>query len=149
MRISAKGRYGLAAMLTILENQCEQAYVPVNLIADRLGLSKIYLEQIFSLLKRGGLLISTKGSQGGYKLARAAEDINVYEILTALEQALFEATDASFSEQAPALEKTLQEEVFGPLDAAVRERLERMTLHQLFEAFQYNAADGASYMYYI
>ena len=85
MRISAKGRYGLAAMTHLA--QCYQADMPITIIsiAEKMGISKIYLEQVFSLLKRAGLVNSIKGAQGGYQLARAPEDITVGDIIDATE----------------------------------------------------------------
>ncbi len=75
MRISAKGRYGLAAMITIALESQDNECIPVILIAEKLGLSKIYLEQVFALLKRGQLVDSVKGAQGGYRLRRAARPL--------------------------------------------------------------------------
>ena len=78
----------------------EGHHVPVAILAENLGISKIYLEQIFSLLKRSGLVASVKGAQGGYHLAKPASEISVYEILKALEQILFEPTESSVDERA-------------------------------------------------
>ena len=88
MRISAKGRYGLAAMIELTWLSANGKLIPVATLSDHLGISKIYLEQIFSLLKRGKLVTSVKGAQGGYRLARDASEISVYDILSALEQTL-------------------------------------------------------------
>ena len=62
MSISAKGRYGLAAMTHLA--QCYQADMPITIIsiAEKMGISKIYLEQVFSLLKRAGLVNSINGA---------------------------------------------------------------------------------------
>ena len=56
MRISAKGRYGLAAAISMAENYNSGEYITVISISERLGISKIYLEQVFSLLKEEELL---------------------------------------------------------------------------------------------
>lgn len=138
MRISAKGRYGMAAMIAIAQGDFEGDYVPVIMIAEKLGLSKIYLEQVFSLLKRAGLVSSIKGAQGGYRLTREPDQINAYEILTALEQILFETTEISVEEASPAIEHAMQKSVFSQLDKTVKECLEQVTLDQLVtEAGQY------------
>ena len=62
---------------------------PVLKISEA-GVSKIYLEQVFSLLKRDGLVNSIKGAQGGYQLSRPAEEISVYDILSVAELSMFE-----------------------------------------------------------
>lgn len=81
MRISAKGRYGLAAMITLAQESTQDLCTQrVIVIAEKLGLSKIYLEQVFALLKRGKLVTSIKGAQGGCSLSRPAPQINAYEI---------------------------------------------------------------------
>lgn len=64
MRISAKGRYGIASMIELSWMSREGHHVPVAILAENLGISKIYLEQIFSLLKRSGLVASVKGGSG-------------------------------------------------------------------------------------
>ena len=65
MRISSKGRYGLAAMVCMAESYGSGACITIISLSERLGISKIYLEQVFSLLKRGGLVLAIKGVQGG------------------------------------------------------------------------------------
>jgi len=57
-------------------------------IAREENISLKYLERLFSKLKKSGLVISEKGMSGGYKLAKNSKDINVFEIITALEGAL-------------------------------------------------------------
>ena len=70
MKISAKGRYGLAAMTCLARNFASGSPITIISISEKLGISKIYLEQVFSLLKRAQLVNSIKGSQGGYQLSR-------------------------------------------------------------------------------
>ncbi len=67
MKVSAKGRYGLAAMISISQSYTAKEYITVSSIAEKLGISKIYLEQVFSQLKRAGLVSSVKGAQRGYR----------------------------------------------------------------------------------
>ncbi|MEI6102174.1 MAG: Rrf2 family transcriptional regulator, partial [Eubacteriales bacterium] len=83
MRISAKSRYALAAItyMAIIDNKKE--CVTVISISEQLGISKIYLEQVFSLLKRAKLVVSIKGAQGGYRLAKPAVKIAIADVLHA------------------------------------------------------------------
>ena len=85
MKISAKGRYGLAAMTYLARNYASGSPVTIVSISEKLGISKIYLEQVFSLLKRARLVNSIKGSQGGYQLSRAPREITPYDILSSIE----------------------------------------------------------------
>ena len=66
VRISTKGRYGLAAMIYLGQHAQSNSHIPLIQLADALGISKIYLEQVFSLLKRAELVRSTKGTPVSY-----------------------------------------------------------------------------------
>ena len=98
MRISAKGRYGLAAMSYLAAIYKNGIAITVLHFSETMGISKIYLEQVFSLLKRAGLVISIKGSQGGYFLNREPNSITAYDVLTAIEIAMVEKTDSTVEE---------------------------------------------------
>lgn len=148
MRVSAKGRYGLAAMIELSWLSQEERHVPVVQLANNLGISKIYLEQIFALLKRGGLVVSVKGAQGGYRLARPAREINVCEILKASEQILFEPTEESVGDKAPSVEAVMQEYVFTPLSEAIEAALEKIKLSDLVDDYV-NRKNQNNFMFYI
>ena len=81
MRISSKGRYALVSMIYMARRFDSKGFITVASISERFGISKIYLEQVFALLKKGGLVISTKGSQGGYQISRSPSEITAYDIL--------------------------------------------------------------------
>ncbi len=84
MRISTKGRYALRIMLDLAQHR-EDGYIPVKTIAERQEISKNYLDQIMILLARTDFLHSTRGAQGGYKLAHPPEHYTVGDILRATE----------------------------------------------------------------
>lgn len=84
MKLSTKGRYGLKAMFELSLNQNEGP-VSLKVIAKKQNISDQYLEQLFSALKKAGLVKSVRGAQGGYLLNREAKDITVGDILTVLE----------------------------------------------------------------
>ena len=83
MRLTAKGRYAVTAMLDIALNQDQQP-VSVHDIARRQSISSAYLEQIVGGLKRAGLLTSHRGPGGGYQLGRASYAISISAIVTAV-----------------------------------------------------------------
>ena len=85
--ISTRGRYALRMMLDLAENQGD-GYVPLKDIAARQDISKKYLEQIIPVLNRAGLLQTTRGVQGGYRLTRRPEEYTVLDILSATETGL-------------------------------------------------------------
>ncbi len=66
----------------------EDGYIALKDIANRQNISKKYLEQIIAILNQTDFLLSNRGSQGGYKLAKAPKDYNVLEILERTEGSL-------------------------------------------------------------
>ncbi|MFU8817210.1 MAG: Rrf2 family transcriptional regulator [Pseudomonadales bacterium] len=83
MRLTTKGRYAVTAMLDIaLHHQCGP--VSVADVAERQAISSAYLEQLFSKLKRAGLLRSMRGPGGGYELAKPQEQISISQIIGAV-----------------------------------------------------------------
>ena len=84
MIISSKGKYGLVALMDICLYSGSEA-VTLKSVSKRQNISERYLEQIFSILRKGGIITSKKGAQGGYFLARKPKDITVGEILNILE----------------------------------------------------------------
>jgi len=148
MRISAKGRYALTAAVCLAQQYADDSYVSVISISDKIGVSKIYLEQVFSLLKRGGIVTATKGTQGGYQLARVPEKISALDILSAVESTLFEPAGDSGNNKAPEINKALKSLVFERLDGAVYEALGSVTLAGLVtEVARLDSEQG--FMFYI
>ncbi|MDR1573230.1 MAG: Rrf2 family transcriptional regulator [Clostridiales Family XIII bacterium] len=133
MRISVKGRYALAAVTVIAQRAQSRENVTVSSISDELGISKIYLEQVFSQLKREGLLLSVKGPRGGYQLARSPSKITAWNVLTTLESGLTEKTENTVGDSVPEIEMALQSLVFEPLNEALRTRLSEITLQEILD----------------
>lgn len=128
MKISAKGRYGLAAMAFLAGVSQESSPTTILKISESLGISKIYLEQVFSLLKHARLVNSSKGSQGGYQLARAPQDITAWDVLSAIELPLTEKPGPATGEAQEDLEQALATCVYDPLDDAVQKALRDVNL---------------------
>ncbi len=87
MRLSTKGRYAVMAMADL--GYYTHGH-PTTLadIAERQGISLSYLEQLFSKLRRSGLVRSVRGPGGGYVLARPIEQIRVSDIMIAVDEPL-------------------------------------------------------------
>lgn len=84
MKVNTKVRYGLRAILQIAESYGGEP-VPISAISESQEISGKYLEQVVGTLRKAELIHSRKGVRGGYTLARAPEDINLWEIITALD----------------------------------------------------------------
>ena len=84
MKVSAKELYGLRAMGEFARH-FGKGPLPLSEISARQGISQPYLEQIAIDLRRAGLLVSTRGAQGGYALARTPEATTAGDVIRALE----------------------------------------------------------------
>ncbi|WP_102107153.1 Rrf2 family transcriptional regulator [Oceaniglobus roseus] len=85
MKLSTKGRYAMVA-LSDLALAGPGRLVPLSELSKRQHISLPYLEQLFVKLRRAGLVESVRGPGGGYRLARAAEEIRVADVLLAVEE---------------------------------------------------------------
>lgn len=82
MKLTKRGHYSVKALLDLSLQASSLA--SVNAIAQRQNLPAPYLEKLLIELRRANLVISVRGAQGGYRLAKAAADISLGEILTAV-----------------------------------------------------------------
>ena len=85
MRLTTRGRYAVTALLDLALQPTEQT-ITLAEIASRQSISVAYLEQLFAKLKRHGLVLSVRGANGGYHLARKANEITVLEIIEAVNE---------------------------------------------------------------
>lgn len=85
MRLTTKGRYAVTAMLDLALHAIDSP-VPLADISQRQGISLSYLEQLFSRLRRQGLVDSARGPGGGYRLARPASLISVVDVINAIDE---------------------------------------------------------------
>src|SRR3712207_69740 len=84
MKLSTKGRYGVRAMVDLAINYGESP-MSIKSIAKRQNISELYLEQLFSPLRKAKLIKSIRGAQGGYVLNKHPKDISVSDIINVLE----------------------------------------------------------------
>ncbi len=87
MKLSTKGRYAVMAMADIAQ---QGGLGPVSLgdISGRQGISQAFLEQLFAKLRKQGLVESVRGPGGGYSLSRDADDIQIVDIISAVDEPL-------------------------------------------------------------
>jgi len=87
MRLTTKGRYAVTAMLDLALHHGKD---PISLaeISTRQDISLSYLEQLFSRLRKKGLVESARGPGGGYLLDRPAEEISVSVVIKAVDEAV-------------------------------------------------------------
>ncbi|MBU0722266.1 Rrf2 family transcriptional regulator [Patescibacteria group bacterium] len=94
MKFSTRATYGLRAIINLAKH-FNESNLALSVIAMEEAISLKYLETLFANLKKAGLVKSIKGAGGGYKLAKPARQITVYEIINALEgkMSLFHCLD--------------------------------------------------------
>ena len=148
MKLSTKGRYGLRALLELVIH-AGNGLQPIHVIAQRQNMSVSYLEHLFSLLKKAGLVRSVKGAQGGYLLARPADRMRVGDVLRALEGelTLVEEEPADGREE-DVLSRCIRQQVWDVVDRRLNRLVDGITLEELAE--MQRTREGLSEpMYYI
>lgn len=85
MKVSTQGRYGLRALVDLVEYDNSDEAVSLRKIAERQDISKQYLEQLFTELRKANIVKSIRGNKGGYKLKNSPENITVGDVLKVLE----------------------------------------------------------------
>jgi Rrf2 family cysteine metabolism transcriptional repressor len=84
MMFSTKAEYGIHVMAHLARSDGEEP-IALGTIADAEGLPVAYLEHLVQRLRKAGLVESTRGAHGGYRLARPAAKIKMAEVVEALE----------------------------------------------------------------
>jgi Rrf2 family iron-sulfur cluster assembly transcriptional regulator len=88
MMLTTKGRYAVMALVDLTFHQDEQDAVSLASVAERQHIPLNYLEQIFSRLRKFGIVQSVKGPGGGYRLNKTAQEITIADILSASDESI-------------------------------------------------------------
>ena len=131
MRLTTKGRYAVTAMLD-LAIHAQTGPVSLNDISGRQGISLSYLEQLFAKLRRGGLVASVRGPGGGYRLSRDGSDINVAEVVDAVNESM-DATRCNRRGDCQDGEECLTHHLWLELSDQIHAFLRGITLAQLIQ----------------
>lgn len=144
MKLSTKGRYGLRALVD-LAHHSKGDHLALCQVAERQGISENYLEQVFSTLRKAGVVKSVKGAQGGYVLAMKPEKIVVGTVLRVLEgDLLITDRDGTNGEPDPAgIQATLQAVVWDKVNEAILQVVDRLTLADLVEDYRLRSGENA------
>lgn len=129
MRITTRGQLAVSAMTDLALRQKIRP-VALSTISVRQGTSLSYLEQLFSALRRAGLVDSTRGPGGGYTLAQRAEQISVADIILAVENLKADELQNLGPAQAEQV-KSMTGELWSTFNARVMEYLQSVTLQDL------------------
>lgn len=133
MKISTKGRYALRMLLDLAERQ-NCGFIALKDIAERQNISKKYLEQIIPIFNKSGILKTTRGSQGGYQLAKTPDKYTVGDILRLTEGSL--SPISCVEEEPAACERSgdcAMLPVWQGLYKVINEYLDSITLQDIME----------------
>ena len=122
MKLSSKSLTAIKMFIDLGEHY-EEGFITLNDIANRKDVSKKFLEQIVILYKKSGLLVGSRGNQGGYRLAKSTDQITLKDIIEISENSLFE-------EQ---IEGNLIKDILKGMDKKIDEYFSSITLSSLVD----------------
>lgn len=127
--MTTKGRYAVTAMLDLALHDHEG---PVNLadISRRQDISLTYLEQLFSKLRRHGLVESARGPGGGYRLATDADDISIARVIYSVDEPI-DVTRCGGKQNCQSEQRCLTHDLWMELNLHISEFLNKMTIGSL------------------
>ena len=131
MRLTTKGRYAVTAMLDLAYHSQKH---PVTLtdIATRQTISLSYLEQLFARLRKAGMVKGVRGPGGGYTLNRNAHDINIADIIEAVDETV-DSTKCGGKGNCHHEQPCITHELWMGLSEQIRTYLKQITLGHLLE----------------
>lgn len=129
MKLTTKGRYAVTAMLD-LAMHCGSGPVKLAEISERQGISLSYLEQLFTRLRKEGLVVSTRGPGGGYSLSRASDKIAVAEVIIAVDESV-DTTRCGGMSNCHNDQRCLTHDLWTDLSDQIRNFLSEITLGHL------------------
>ncbi len=145
MKISMKGDYGLRALVDLAEHFGEGP-VQSREIAEREDIPEPYLDQLLTVLRKAGFILSRRGPQGGHVLARPPERIHMGEVISTLEGSLAAVGCLDGTVACSLSGRCGQQEIWQIITESAQTVLEKTTLRDLVDRQQ---ARRRRAMYYI
>lgn len=140
MKISTKGRYALRVIIELAQRKSE-GYISLKAIAERQEISMKYLEMIVAILHTAGFVISLRGKNGGYKLAKEPGEYTVGSILKLTEGSLAPVSCLESNEnRCSRAENCITLPMWKKLDTLIDDYLESVTIEDMI--FQQDAKDN-------
>ncbi len=130
MHMSTRGRYGVRLMMALALNYGNGTSL-LREVARKEGISEKYLGQIILPLKNSGLVVSQRGSRGGYSLGRAPEAITVKDVVEAIEGKIAAVLCVSDPEACARATSCVATRVWSKLSEDIERSLSSFTLAAL------------------
>lgn len=135
MRLPTRGEYGLLALVDLALFSGGRP-LQAKQIAERQGIPKLYLDQLMMDLKKAGLVLSLRGREGGYQLARPANTITLWDALATfgvpIDSGRFLRTRSSRAQAGRKIVKQFWDEAYSKLVA----ELNKHTLDDICRAYK-------------
>lgn len=131
MRLTTKGRYAVTAMLDLAFHS-KQSPVTLTDIATRQTISLSYLEQLFARLRKAGMVNGVRGPGGGYQLSRDASEINIADVIEAVDEQL-DSTKCGGEGNCQNNKSCLTHDLWMGLSEQIRTYLQGISLGDLLE----------------
>lgn len=141
MKVNTRVRYGLRSILQIADNYGGDP-VPISTISESQEISNKYLEQVVGTLRKAGLILSRKGVRGGYTLARDPQEVNLWEIITALDNQTVLVDCVDDPEACERSEDCLTRSIWVLLSRRMQEFWQSYTLADLLKTMRENGDLG-------
>ncbi|AZL84118.1 MULTISPECIES: Fe-S cluster assembly transcriptional regulator IscR [Aliivibrio] len=129
MKLTSKGRYAVTAMLDVALH-AQEGPVPLADISERQGISLSYLEQLFSKLRKAGLVASVRGPGGGYRLGLKPDEIAVGMVISAVDESV-DATKCHGKEGCQGGTRCLTHTLWRDLSSRISSFLDGISLGEL------------------
>jgi Rrf2 family iron-sulfur cluster assembly transcriptional regulator len=131
MKLTSKGRYAVTAMLDVAIHAVTGP-VPLADISERQGISLSYLEQLFSRLRKYGLVSSIRGPGGGYRLGMCSAKIAVADVINAVDETI-NATRCAGKGNCQGGDQCLTHNLWEDLSTRIEDFLKNISLSELVE----------------
>jgi len=132
LKLSNRTSYGVRALVDLARRRAEsEAPVSLSGISSRQGIPQPFLEQIFALLRRAGIVEAVRGAYGGYRFKRPPENVTVSDVVEALEGPLGPALcvmPENFSPDCHVVEKCFSRAFCDKLDGGIQQVLQSTTI---------------------
>lgn len=129
MKLSTKSRYALRSMINIAMSN-KDTPTSIAEVSNSEEISERYLELIFAKLKKEKLMDSSRGSKGGYSLARDPSTITVQDVVSIMENS---STIVGNQDQSDSMKRMLSKQIWSPIDDNLHYLLSNITLSDLIK----------------
>lgn len=134
MWISTKSKYGLQLIYELGTHWGDKP-IPLSTISEKYGISISYLEQITALLKKDGIVESTRGPTGGYGLTKPPREMTLGQIILSLEGSIAPVVciDEAGACTCEGLKECVSKEIFETINEKVTEYINHISVEDMIE----------------